>query len=327
MDLDRLTIPDSVWDSAEYIMQQAKHVAINDDALQTTANRVRERFAKGFDSIDDAFGTTNDLEKDINLIYFETAANFCFWSQERENKWMFTNHGVTRGGWYGLRDSFAAALDNDIPVFDADFMSKMTTAIAADIFRGERGIQIPLLEQRVNNIVEAARLLISEYDGSAKKLVAACDHDAAKITKELVIKLPSYRDGAVYGGHWVWFLKRAQIFPNDISQLNNRYPEFNIKNLDRLTIFADYRLPQVLRHYEVLVYSDRLSKLVDKHKLITSGSVEEIEIRAATIAACRKLGSLLPEITIADIDVSLWLLSQDKSTPFAPHHMTVSHYY
>ena len=329
MNFDDLNIPASVWDSADFVVSNARDVSINETNLDALAVKVRQRFAQGFDNVEEAFGSTNDLIKDVNLVFFETAANFCFWSQDVSEKWMFDHAGNISGGWYGLRNAFAAALADNIPVHDATFMSQLNIPQASKIFKGHDNRQIPLLEWRVNNIKEAATFLLREHHGSAYNFVESCNFDAPTIAREITIALSSYRDGAWYKNRWVWILKRAQILPGDLSQLTQKYPEFVIHNKDQLTIFADYRLPQVFRHYGVMEYSLSLSETVDHKELIPNGSQEEIEIRAATLVACKKLGKICHDMTLADIDVSLWLLSQDSrgSNDMKPHHMTVSYYY
>lgn len=329
MDLDNLKLPDDIYRSAEFVMGQSKDVYIDESELPQLAKLVTEKFHKGFGNIDEAFGSTGDLHRDINLIFFETAVNFCFWSQTPEDKWKVKCGDDISGGWYGLRNAFTRALKNNLPVYDADFMSKLNLEKARELFLGQDGISIPLLEQRVNNIVEAANFLNTNFDGSAAKFVKHCKNDAPTIAAELARSLNSYRDGSVYAGKWVWILKRAQIFPNDLSQLSTLYPDFNIKNKRFLTIFADYKLPQLLRYYGVINYSKKLAEKIDNLALITCGSEEEIEIRMATILACQKLSKLCPKITVADIDVSLWLMSKEPVVDkyLKPHHMTVSVFY
>jgi hypothetical protein len=106
MELDTLDVPKSVDDSAKFVMENASHVTIDDEALSALAGPIRERFNKGFDNVEDAFGSTDDLDKDINLVFFETAANFCFWAQDPTDKWKFDYEGQANGGWYGLRNAF-----------------------------------------------------------------------------------------------------------------------------------------------------------------------------------------------------------------------------
>lgn len=329
MNLDDLSLPATVIDSANFVMERAREVSINGTGIDAVATLVRERLSNGIDSVEDAFGTTGTLEGDVNLVFFETVTNFYFWAQNDAHKWRVEFDGQQVGGWYGLSRAYYRAVQNGIPVHDAEFMSGLTIGRARDIFRSVDGQPIPLLEVRVNNIVEAAQYLLAEHGGSAHKFVESCGFSAPKISETVVRMLPGFRDGAMYHGRWVWILKRAQILANDLSQLTLKYPEFVIHDIDQLTAFADYRLPQVLRHHGVLQYSDRLADAVDSKRLLPSGSVEEIEIRMATIKACEMLKSVMPEMTTAQIDVGLWLLSQDmrKDPDVLPHHYTVSSYY
>lgn len=153
------------------------------------------------------------------------------------------------------------------------------------------------------------------------------DFQAPRIVRELVQWLPSFRDGAWYDNRWVWILKRAQILPADLHQLKHKYPDFSVHDVDQLTVFADYRLPQVLRHKGVLEFSECLARQVDAGKLIPAGSAEEIEIRMATIIACAKVKAASGAFTNADIDLGLWMISQSLRDSMRPHHKTVSQYY
>jgi len=94
-----------------------------------------------------------------------------------------------------------------------------------------------------------------------------------------------------------------------------------ITNTDRLTAFADYRLPQILRHYGALVYASALAESVDNCREIKAGSRDEIEIRAATVQAVERMRRRLVGHTAAEIDNALWLLSQQVAD-LKPHHRT-----
>ncbi len=325
MDLSTLKVPSSVVSSANYVVAQAKDVQIDDEALNSVIELVKEKHRHKSDSTEDAFGTTGNLENDINLIFFETATNFCFWAQDETYKWQVNFKGQSMGGWYGLSRAFYRAVENDIPIYDASFMSKLTLDQAKEIFKGENDQPIPLLEVRVNNIIESANFLNQHYGGQAMTFLKAHDMSAPKIAEAVVNELPSYRDGAWYKDQWVWILKRAQILPSDLSQLSKSYPEFAIKDVAQLTAFADYRVPQVLRHYGVLKYSEVLAKIVDSKAILPSNSAAEIEIRASTIIACEKLKDLCG-LSAAEIDLGLWLISQNlRDDPdIRPHHLSIS---
>lgn len=64
-------------------------------------------------------------------------------------------------------------------------------------------------------------------------------------------------------------------------------PEF--KNKHELTMFADYRVPQILRHLGILVYGQELAQKVDSETELPYSSPEEVQIRAATVLAVQKI--------------------------------------
>jgi hypothetical protein len=324
MDIENLYIPGSVMESARYVIRHAQDVTLQDGIAPVLTRAIAQRLEKGIDTIETAFGSTNDLGRDINLIFFETAVNFCFWAETDADKWKVAYNDEWIGGWYGLARAFHKALQAGTPVYDSAWMAKLSIKQAQELFKGRN--QIPLLEQRVNNLVESANFLLERYDGQAIKLLERHAFSAPEVVKEIVTALPSYRDGAVYNGRWVWILKRAQILLNDLSQLTAKYSDFHIGNTDKLTAFADYRLPQVLRHFGVMTYSDRLAAQVDSGTVLPSGSAAEVEIRAATIIACDQLQKVMLRPS-ADIDLGLWLLSQDLASELKPNHRTVGYFY
>lgn len=62
----------------------------------------------------------------------------------------------------------------------------------------------------------------------------------------------------------MFFYKRAQILVADlIGAFQDYNTEQTFTNAEQLTMFADYRVPQILRELNILRYSDRLSQLID----------------------------------------------------------------
>lgn len=324
-----LRVPESILASARFVMSRARDVMLHQDTLATLAAAIETRLDQGIDAIETAFGTTGVLERDVNIVFFETVVNFCFWGDLDGQKWMVERNGQRLGGWYSLAACFDRAIAAGVPVDDARFMANLTESQTKEIFAGVDGVEIPLLQQRVSNLNEAGQHLLDKYDGQAIKLLESVGFSAPRLAEYVATELTSFRDGATYDGQWIWILKRAQILGGDLSQLNARYPEFQMVDCDKLTAFADYRLPQILRHYGVVTYSNDLAQRVDAGEHIEAGSAAEVEIRTATIEACEALKLQLPDRSSADIDVGLWLLSQDmRNDPdLLPHHRTLGQFY
>jgi hypothetical protein len=101
--------------------------------------------------------------------------------------------------------------------------------------------------------------------------------------------------------------------------------------MEELTVFADYKLPQVLRHVGVLQYASDLAEKVDRMVSLDPGSEEEVEIRANTIWAVelirQEMKRLGKDVRSSDIDWLLWNLGQEDRFRAKPYHRTVSLFY
>jgi hypothetical protein len=117
------------------------------------------------------------------------------------------------------------------------------------------------------------------------------------------------------------------------------------RGIGQLTMFADYRVPQILHHLRILTYSPALVCSLEAHEEFESGAREEIAIRAASIiavervaAALRADGARAVGTSSVLIDFFLWDLAkrlevgQDriegvKTQPMLPAHRTRSIWY
>src|SRR5262249_30157193 len=102
-------------------------------------------------------------------------------------------------------------------------------------------------------------------------------------------------------------------------------------DLEILTAFADYKVPQVLRRLGVLAYDDALAAKVDTRTLIPTGSPEEVEIRAATAWGCelvrRALAARGKPLRAFEVDWALWLAGQTLPADTRPYHRTYTVFY
>jgi hypothetical protein len=104
----------------------------------------------------------------------------------------------------------------------------------------------------------------------------------------------------------------------------------NYSDLGDLTCFADYKVPQVLRHFGVLEYSEPLRRRVDGWVELSPGEPAEVEIRAATVIAVERLREMLGkrgrQLRAVELDWILWDLSQDLY-PVRPYHRARTIFY
>ena len=89
------------------------------------------------------------------------------------------------------------------------------------------------------------------------------------------------------------FYKRAQILVADVWGCFEGQGYGYFSDIEVITMFADYRVPQVLKYYNVIEYSDDLKSFLRRNILLSSGARYEVEIRAASIVACRVINKTL----------------------------------
>ena len=221
------------------------------------------------------------------------------------------------------------ALESGVPLTNAQYLAELSPKEFKNILGGKGDLQ--LLEFRVRSLNELGQVLMREYQGKADALVEAAEQSALKLIRLIAEKLPSFRDKAEYQGKKVFFYKRAQLFAADLyGALQGKEWGF-FHDIDLLTAFADYKLPQVLRHVEVLRYEKALAQKVDHHTLLDAGSPEEVEIRANTIWAVELIRQELvrqgKNLKAMEIDWILWNLGQHEDYRKHPYHRTLTIFY
>ena len=174
--------------------------------------------------------------------------------------------------------------------------------------------------------LEALHELGNAYQklGGPLGLIQQGRSSATQLAQSLAHHLPSWEDSRVYQGQRIRFLKRAQLC---VAMLYGRFggrEPCDFAEINKLTAFADYRLPQILRHHGILEYSDALEEQIRSETPITKGADEEVEIRCATIVAVEELRRGLqrhwPGITSLQVDYILWRSAVDATSELPAFH-------
>ncbi len=100
---------------------------------------------------------------------------------------------------------------------------------------------------------EVADILSDKFNGSVLEMVRSAGDSALRLVDVVTNSFPCFRDCADYEGYRVSFLKRAQIF---VADLWSAFGVRKFHDIDQLTMFADYRVPQSLQYLGVLQYSE-----------------------------------------------------------------------
>jgi hypothetical protein len=129
----------------------------------------------------------------------------------------------------------------------------------------------------------------------------------------------------------VFFYKRAQIFAADLYGAFKGKEWGQFTDIHKLTAFADYKLPQVLRHLGILNYGQSLAQKVDQKVLLGPGSQGEVEIRANTVWSVELIRQELERkgkgLKAFEIDWILWNLGQRAEFKVRPYHRTATVFY
>ena len=325
--------PLGILSSTRTVVQQSEHVWINPEYVEQLSEQWLQQDTGNTSTHppvwDDRYHFHDGTERTVNWLLVLDALNFCFWPEKGQSRWSIEYRGETLNGYWAEAAALKRAVEEGIPLWDAKTLSTIGSETVAHIFRGSGGF-IPLFEQRVSHAREVGRVLLERYDGQFVHAIEQAESNAIKLVELLVRDFPSFRDITTYHTLPVKFLKRAQICVADVYNAFGGQQWGTFADLEQLTIFADYKLPQVLRHYHVLEYNSTLAQRIDNQELLPVESEEEVEIRAATIWACELLRRTIQQrgyvMTAADIDQRLWLMGQ-QSLDMRPYHHTRTIYY
>ena len=227
-----------------------------------------------------------------------------------------------------MTSALREAFEEGSTVLDPAHLAEITEDEAAGLLHGAVRIgEIPLLAERTAILQEVGKALVATYAERPERLVEEAAGSAERLIRSLIARFPSFRDEATYGGERIGFYKRAQILVADLCGCFGGTGPGRFHDLPTLTAFADYKLPQILRHVGVVAYAPDLAARVDRRAWIDAGSPEEVEIRAATIVAVERLKEALqalgrPLLAI-EIDWLLWQAAQ-RRPGMRPHHRTLT---
>lgn len=262
-----------------------------------------------------------DPDLTIQYLLVVDALNYCFWPNRNLE-------------YHNLAISLRDVILQDRSAFSAENLMSLKPETLQSWFdkTDKTTFQLPLLEERCRLLNEVGECLHTKFGGLASNLVKSAQKSAANLVNLITSNFGGFRDHCVYKGHQTFFYKRAQIFVADVwgAFAGEGIGEFN--DVDLLTMFADYRVPQILRHLDVLQYTDALAEKVDRRDQLASGSEEESEIRAATVQVVEQAIQLLNtrhglKMRSIELDWLLWQRGEAICNEIKPHHCTLTIYY
>lgn len=235
----------------------------------------------------------------MSRIFVVDTLNFCFWSEPHSQPFTVCYKNNNYTGYWALCAAINRAIDEDIPITNPSFYSTVDLTTLKYIFRSETKTPISLLEQRVQVLNQAGTILQQKFQGDVQNLISTADGSAQKLIQLVVSNFKSYDDSVPLANYpflkdglspqldlpALCFYKRAQILVADIWASFAATKLYRFKDISELTMFADYRVPQILNWLGAIKYSDKLMQKLKCGDQLISGSKDEIEIRACSIYA------------------------------------------
>ena len=163
--------------------------------------------------------------------------------------------GSLHTGYMGLVAAVNKALDNGINLTDPQFYGNITEDNLNKLLMGEGGVPCALVGERARCLREVSDVLKSWFNGSVTEMIKKAENSAERLLQLVTGKFPCFCDSAVLFGR-VSFHKRAQIFIADLWGMNEGKGIGRFDDIEVLTMFADYRVPQSLQYFGALKYSD-----------------------------------------------------------------------
>jgi hypothetical protein len=186
----------------------------------------------------------------------------------------------------------------DSGAWSADELTELRAADIAGVVGQDAGH--PLMAHYAAALNDVGEHVSADHGGRFEAVVEATRGSAVALA-DLLAEWRAFADVSIYEGRPVPFFKRAQIAAADLDRMG----VVELRDLDRLTAFADNLVPHVLRVDGVLWLDPALEARIEAGELLEHRSPEEVELRACAVHAIELLAATT-SLTPAEIDAALW---------------------
>lgn len=308
------------------VVRNSKDVRLDYQAIKKIAEKLRSQQIKIPSWPKDKHLVTDHQERMLNYLLILDTLNFCFWS--RKARWKFFYKNKEYDGYFALSLALKKFFEENQKKTNLFYFSKISFKNFLSIFKGKG--ELLLMKKRWQMVRAVSDFFLRKYQAKVKNFILSASHRLSILIPKIFREIPYFNDFSVYQKKKVYFLKRAQIFAVDIYGAFKGKGIGYFKDLNYLTAFADYKIPQILHHFGILKYSPFLERKIKNKILLPAGSSEEIEIRSNTIWAIDCLKKELEKLGLKfysfQIDWFLWNKSQ-KLKMKTPHHLTRTIFY
>lgn len=312
-----MNITDKILKSAKYVVDNSKNVAINMQKIEEYCSNFKIEKAEHWLKTAPFDMDKLSVNQKVDFLLVMHSIGYSYWGSP---KWTVEYNGNLFDGSYGMVAALARAIEKDYPILNYKYLANISVSELDDVLKGN--VQIPMFEERLSAIREIGKVVAEKFDRDFMNAIINVETDI-DLLNIIIDNFPSYSDKSRYKDNDVFFYKRAQLLSADIFQVMQGQ-RFGIHNLNNLTACADYKIPQVLRHFGILEYHSDLKYMVDNKIELKKDCDEEVEIRANMIWAIELMKGIIKNkfkyVNSIIIDDQLWILSQINKCD-KPYHL------
>lgn len=235
-----------VLESAAHVYNNSIDVAIDMVGTKTAAARIHSMMlAKKYSTHTwnehELHPKTRD-EAALNFIFTMDLLNFSFWSElDNGERFCVDFRGQRWTGYWSLVAALQRALEEGLNVTSPSYWHReagYSDDVFRHIFRSATNETMPMLEERIFVLREAADVLFQNFDMSVARIFERANHSAAGLVNMLAEYFPSFRDETRFEGRRVRFLKRAQILVADVWACFDGEGPGQFNDIDKVSMFA-----------------------------------------------------------------------------------------
>lgn len=301
-----------VLDLAHIIHETNEHVWISDDAMDVVieemlANPMKQKQVDAKPVI-----ITNDVREEILKELVADSINYCYWVCAHDIR--PHSSGSTK-----MRELLDDTFDGKKALRGRlEFIYELRRFYSAMLLHG-----FPLMDKRREHLMALSRpfLLYGATDITPHynipvglmivEMISNKQH-LDQVFDFLVTQCDGYGDDP--------FLKRAILFFLQLNRIFNFYDG----DVDEFPIPADYQVPKMLIHYNVINPSRDIAIKIAKGQHLHENSPEEMALRAAAIVACHTIGKITGWPAHM---VDGWFFKRRNDVSDKPHHCCITSNY
>ncbi|KAI4246753.1 MAG: hypothetical protein L6R40_001782 [Gallowayella cf. fulva] len=263
-----------VLKSAEYVYDHSIDVALDTYGTKAAATQIWKLMQEKKYTFkiwsEHSLHPKAKTDETVNFIFLMDLLNFCFWSARSYPTLRFAveYQGQRWTGYWSLVAAIHRALEEGTPITTPSFWTneiECTDDLLRNVFRSATSEPMPLLQERIDCIREAGRIISEDFNGSILEMIHQANNSAASLVNLLVTHFPCFNDTASFGdsSKSIHFYKRAQILVADLWACFEGQGYGSFYDIDTITMFADYRIPQMLHSLGCLRKWGKLGSAVE----------------------------------------------------------------